>query len=291
MKRGGLIPTPQSYTVFFAALNPRMFRGAFRDKVYTIFKQWQEFAIRVRQKGTREYELAQAQPEEYTLSAIPTNAFLTMMYRSGTYEAEPIAKAIEVLLDMDTFAPTKETFAILFMTLRAILDNPGYGRSIPIAQNMALFQRGWDLMWKRVTREESVVDGHSLSCALTLLRDIHRLEPRIISQNQRLNYLQQVEWLLDLEDPNELVPDIRKKATGRIRKKDTSVLVDAFSLAAAFEGKYSRHVLKWFERVRKDHHELLESRLCAIYIKASPQNAFGESLSFASQIAFLDADC
>jgi hypothetical protein len=269
MKRIGLTPSPMSYTVFFSSVNPRQIRGKLGEKVQTIWKQWQNYCEKASDPTDPLHQLAET--DEYKITSIPTNAYLSLLHKAGIQsDAAQLSTAIDEILDMKGFKPTKETFTVIFRSITSILETTSTTNvSDRVKECYTLCRKAWSILYENAGTQGLALDGRAVSCAAIVYRQLFDINPSIFSQDDKRVLLQQFETLLALQDPDS------EDAGVRPIKADSNVIYDAMVLASLFEGRYSRHVLDWFSRLQTEQSELIDARMCELYMRASPKTALG----------------
>jgi hypothetical protein len=285
MKKTGLVPTPMSYTVFFSSIDPKNNVGKAREAVQTIWKQWQAYCEKATDPEDTIHELAQT--DEYKITNIPVNAYISLSLRSpksGDNE-NPTAK-LDDLLETKDFKPTKQALTSMFESINASLQastRSSNGESMANDSFQAAMKI-WDFMIEKLTTTGLQLDGRTMSAACIALRNLYAAVPKAFTQAKKLEILEHLESILGLDEPDSAWSKCAETIKP-IAGIDSMALYDAMVLAAQFEGRYSRHVMEWFTRLRDARSKLLEARQCELYIKASPKTAIGETFySYVSQV-------
>lgn len=271
MKRIGLVPTPMSYTVFFSSVNPKQLRGKLGERITTIWKQWQTYCEKASDPEDPTFALTQT--DEYKVTSIPTNAYLAMLHKSGTQDTAQISSTLDDILTIKGFAPTKETFSIFFLSITHLLESSPEAEKITRAKECyELCRKAWDLLYESAANAANKIDGRAVSTAAVLYRQLYGIVPSLFSQEDKRTLLQQLEELLGLEDAE--VAEAQEEGVAKPSiKADSNVIYDAMVLASLFEGRYSRHVLEWYTRLKRDQPSMLDARISEYYMRAAPKQA------------------
>lgn len=277
MKRMGLVPTPMSYTIFFST-SPSSSSGHAREsteKMATVWKQWLSYCEKAADPETTLYELAQT--PEYKVTTIPTNAYLANLQNAGPQSIQKMSELLDKLLETTGFTPTMHTFSVLFRSITIYLQQgTPTDKAKRASECYALCQKGWQIMYERWVGQGLQLDALALSAAAIAYRQIYTSAPSLFTQEDKRKLLEHFEALLGLQDPEEFNKQ-PEPSVGKIpRNMDSTVIYDAMVLASTFEGKYSRHILDWFSRLKQYDPKLLDARCCEMYMKAAPKSALGE---------------
>lgn len=269
------MPTPMSYTIFFSGVdfNKPLSRDA-KERINTIWKQWQSYCEKAADPNDSMHELAQT--PEYRISSIPTNAYLASFPKVGS-DISRLSELVDSLSSSPSFVPTAHTFSVIFRSVSTSLSSSTQTDQTEHATRCyELCRKAWDFMYDSWQSNGLQLDALALSAAVTAYREIFKAAPFLFSQELKQRLLDQLEALIGLqrtESTAEDMPTVHAKAP---KKMDSTVIYDAMVLASAFEGRYSGHILDWFTTLRQHEPTLLDARVCEMYMKAAPRSALGE---------------
>ena len=123
MKRAGCVPTPRTYTSFFAAVQPSSVTPGFLENIKTIYKQWQAYALTLSTPAKASDTLRKLpMGEEHRLNAIPINAYLSLMTRIRPFDVQYVKEIFESMPNKGPTAPTRETHTILIRFIASRID-------------------------------------------------------------------------------------------------------------------------------------------------------------------------